>query len=105
MFLLQFTRQPANTTNRRFLQNFGNRLKFPLRNPDGDGIINLGIVDPEIEGANVRSGIVIYINSREGELALMQVKSDNLIGVYTGTDDMCPLGAFCVEDERKCVLW
>ena len=52
----------------------------------------IGVVDAEVEGSNIRSGIVKYVGKSKGELALMQIRSNDLIGVYTTPDNLAPLG-------------
>jgi len=52
----------------------------------------LGLTDVEMEGANVRSGIIKYIGKSVGELTKMQLVCDDLISVYTTPDNLAPMG-------------
>ena len=52
----------------------------------------IGVVDAEMDGANIRTGVVKYVGMDVGELTRMQIKSDNLISVYTTPDNLAPLG-------------
>ena len=53
----------------------------------------IGVMDAEMDGANVRSGIVEYIGKSMGELNAIQSERDNFISVYTGADSFVPRGA------------
>lgn len=52
----------------------------------------IGIVDADVEGFTIRSGTVKYVGKSKGELALMQIRSDDLIGVYTTPDNLASIG-------------
>lgn len=47
---------------------------------------------PEMDGADIVSGIVKFVGKDVGELTLMQMHDDNLISVYTTSDNLAPLG-------------
>ena len=53
----------------------------------------IGVVDAEMDGADIRSGIVRYVGRDIGDLTLMQIHDDNLISAYTTPDNLAPLGA------------
>ena len=53
----------------------------------------IGVVDAEMDGADILSGIVRYVGRDIGDLTLMQIHDDNLISAYTTPDNLAPLGA------------
>ena len=53
----------------------------------------IGVVDAEMDGADIRSGVVRYVGRDIGDLTLMQIHDDNLISAYTTPDNLAPLGA------------
>lgn len=52
----------------------------------------IGLIEVEMEGANIRSGIVKYVGKSIGELTNLQIDSDELVSVYTTPDNLAPLG-------------
>ena len=52
----------------------------------------LGLIQVDMDGANVRSGIVKYIGKSIGELTELQIDSDELISVYTTPENLAPMG-------------
>ena len=53
----------------------------------------VGLIDVDWEDeSNVRSAVVMYTDRSADELALMQLRSDNLYSAYTTPDNLGPMG-------------
>ena len=52
----------------------------------------LGLIQVDMDGANIRSGIVEYIGKSIGELTELQIDSDELVSVYTTPENLAPMG-------------
>ena len=48
------------------------------------------------DGANVRSAVVEYVGDSDHEPLTRQIAGEDMEAVYTGSDDMCPLGCLAV---------